>query len=204
MLERVRESLGRLVAQLFFIAAGVYLGNQADQWKEARDRRQAARAALENFRTELRLNRADVARKQPEHYRLGQAFLALRRDRRPAPRTVNQLFARVGWRGAYPLSFRQVAWDLALANQSLTYVDPTLAFAIVEPYTEQRELLEFQRTTMQNALSPTGLSPGALTGFAMPLTAFTTDGSKYMEPDLLRRYDRLLPRLDSAIARLPK
>jgi hypothetical protein len=45
-------------------------------------------------------------------------------------------------RGIQPASFERTAWTLALVTQSLTYVDPSLAFALSRIYTTQQSYAE--------------------------------------------------------------
>jgi len=201
---RLLERTGTLFAQLFFIAAGVYLGNQADAWKEQRNHREAARATLANFRAELAKNRDAVAREASYHADLARSFLAITRDPAGPPRSLNALFERVGWHGSGPIGFRHTAWDLALANQSLGYLDQRLAFAVADVYLQQQKFDEYQANTQRAALIPASLRPDALGGLSVVLWVFYTDASGSIEPALTRQYGALLPKLDTAIARLSK
>src|SRR5207248_1245879 len=47
--------------------------------------------------------------------------------------------------GIQPASFEGTAWDLALITQSLTFVDPSLAFALSRIYTTQQAYAELSR-----------------------------------------------------------
>lgn len=201
---RLLERAGGLVAQLIFIAAGVYLGNRADAWKEERSHREAARATLENFRTELRANREALEGQTAYHARLARGFATMMEGPAGPPRTLDDLFARVNWHGSGSIGFRHTAWDLALANQSLGYIEPRLAFAIADVYMVQRGFDDYQLTTQRAALNPASLRPDALGGLSMTLGAFYNDAVHGMEPQLARMYAAVIPRIDSAITKAPK
>lgn len=210
MLDKVRAyraSLGTLVAQLFFIAAGVYLGNRADNWKEERAHREAARAALVNFRTELAGNRKRVADALPYHRAMRDSLLAVWRTARrsgvpPAP-TIFDVFDRVGFNGLHYVELQDTAWELSLATQSLSYLPPALAFEIAGAYQNQRTAERFQATAVQNIASPTALGGGPVMATLVTVASSMADFAA-QDSALVRRYDVLAPRLDSASAKLPK
>ena len=200
MRARFLVSLAGLVAQLFFVAAGVYLGMRAEDWREQRGRREAARATLTNLREELRRNREEVAHVLPYHRELAESLLALQGRGTPV-RNFAELQRAVRWRGFRQLGFRHAAWDLALANQSLGWVDPSLAFPLADLYEAQASLDRYQDATLFAVVSPAGLRDDAMAATAYTLAAFFSDAAKYQEPALVRAYDQLVPRIDSALAR---
>lgn len=200
---RLLERTGTLFAQLFFIAAGVYLGNRADSWKEERSHRQAARATLENFRTELRANRDAVREALPVHTAYLDSMSVSERRGDPPPKSVREVFRRVGWHGLNPVSFQHTAWDLALATQALSYVPAPLAFRIARVYTFQQRLDEFQRGAGMALFNPASLDDAHVFPFLFTLGAYLED-SRLQEPQLIAAYDRMIPRIDSALAASPK
>lgn len=193
------KSWTALLLELAMIGVGVFLGLQVDQWKENRAHREAARTALENFRRELATNRDALAREAPYHRELSTKFRALDGPDGP-PRSLDAMFSRVGWHGAGAIAFRHTAWDLALANQSLGYLDPTIAFAVADVYLEQQKFEQYQDIVQRNILTPASLRPDAVGGVAFVLNAFYTDASLSEEPLLGRQYAAVLLRLDTAIA----
>jgi hypothetical protein len=204
VLDKVRAPLATLVAQLFFIAAGVYLGNQADDWKQEREHRQAARRTLANFRAELARNRASLAGQAPYHAALASGFSNLLRAPGGPPPSLPAVFKQVGWRGAGEVSFRHTAWDLALANQSLGYLDQGLAFGIADVYLTQQRYEAYQQTMQRAVFTPGSFRPDAVAGVSFILMAYYNDAAGSNDPDLARLYDGVLPKLDSAVARLPR
>ena len=95
-----------LVAQLFFIAAGVYLGNQADHWKEARDHRQAARATLAELpgRSGANRDRRRASTSELPSHADSMTSLAVRASR--AGTVARGLLRRIRLQGLGPCDFR--------------------------------------------------------------------------------------------------
>ena len=200
MLGRVRAPLGTLVAQLFFIAAGVFLGNQADDWKQGREHRQAARASLVNFRAELGKNQAAVRERLPYHQALRDSLATM--PGRPV-RTLAELQARIGFRGSRGVDFAHTAYDLALASGALAYVPRKLAFDVSDVYLRQQAFATLQDAYMAAVYQPSTFSDANTMPFAFSLGVYMGDVT-VQEPALLAMYAALLPRLDSAVARLPE
>lgn len=198
---RTLGTIGGLVAQLVFVAAGVYLGMRAEDWRDERGHRAAARATLHNLREELVRNRAEIAGKLPYHRALADSLLAVQARGTPV-HTFYELQRAVRWQGFRQLGFRHAAWDLALANQSLGYVDPLVTFPLADLYEAQAALSRYQDATLASVISPAGLRDGDMGPTAFTLAAFFSDAAKYHEPQLVAAYDLLLPRVDSALARL--
>ena len=60
-------------------------------------------------------------------------------------------------KGLQPVWFEHTAWDLALATQSLTYIDRRLAFAIARVYNAQQGYADLTRGVVQSMyLRPPG------------------------------------------------
>lgn len=196
---RLLATLAGLFAQLFFIAAGVYLGMQADEWRAARERREATRATLANFRAELASNREVVRDRIPYHRRLRDTLAAAFQ---PAPATLPALFRRIHWEGLRPMRPAHTAWDLALATQALSYVEPRLAFRIAELYQLQAALAEQTNGFAASAFGPAALAQPTPVPFMIALQLYLEDVAIYAEPRLLAGYDAVIPHIDSALARL--
>lgn len=197
---RLGAPLGTLVAQLFFIAAGVYLGNRADDWKQDREHRQTARATLDNFRAELRQNEARVRERLPYHRALYDSLEVVLR--RPA-RTLQELQTRIQFRGSRSVEFAHTAYDLALATQALSYLPRDLAFAVSDVYLQQQGFQKVQDAYMGAIYQTSTFSETNVGPLAISLGVYMGDVVS-QEPELLRAYARLLPRLDSAAARLSR
>ena len=104
-------------------------------------------------------------------------------------------------RGIQPASFEHTAWDLALITQSLTFVDPSLAFALSRIYTTQQNYEGLSRGILQAMylLPPMSENP---TPFFGALSIYYGD-IVYYEPRLLELYDEILPQIDRALGESP-
>ena len=196
---RLFERTGALVAQLFFIAAGVYLGNRADDWKQEKSHREAERATLQNFRAEMVANRENVRQHAAIHARYADSMMVSERRGDSAPRSVREVFRRLGWQGIAPIRFSHTAWDLALATQSLSYIPPQLAFGIARVYTEQNYVERIGADAGVALLSPAGMSDVQVYPWLTAFAGYIGD-MQYNEPTLIAAYDAMLPRIDSALA----
>lgn len=203
---RLLERTGALFAQLFFIAAGVYLGNRADAWKEERSHREAARATLENFRTEIRQNRASIGRVRPYQAALRDTLQSVLAGSNKHPMTAfTRRFRYNGesFHGIGGVQFSTTAWDLALATQALSYIEPGLAFRVADAYNQQRLFTSIQSAFLQSVFAPSTFADANEQATANALRAFLGDAT-YQEAEVARKYDRLLPGIDSALAKLVK
>jgi hypothetical protein len=116
-----RSILGWL-SELALISAGVFLALLADQWREGREHQQLATTALRNFADEIRVNQKAVADVRRYHESLGpaiEAFIAA-----DGTKTLDRFQQATHFRGVQPVVFEHTAWDLALATQALSYLDP--------------------------------------------------------------------------------
>lgn len=203
MLEKLRAQLGVLVVQLFFIAAGVYLGMQADEWRQAREHRAAARATLLDFRTELLANRERLRTVAPIYARYVDSIRVSRERGDAPPRTVREVFRRLGWQGLAPIRFQRTAWELALATQALDHVPRPVAFRVARLYDGQEQLSEFQREASAALFSPLAFDDARVVQWLMTFSAYATD-SQQMVGQIDRGMGRILVTLDSTIATLPR
>lgn len=192
-----------LLAQFFFIGSGVFLGIQADQWKEDREHRQAARATLVDFRTELLTNRERLARYRPIYQRYADTLQAAERRGDRPPRRMTEVFERLGWEGLNPVRFDRTAWELALATQSLNYVPRPLAFRVARLYDAQAMLVEFQREASAALFNPLAFDDARVMQWLLTFNAYVVD-SRQISAQIDEGMGRILTALDSTIARLPR
>jgi hypothetical protein len=186
-----RVSLLRTLGEVAFIAIGVFLGLAADQWREHQQHREAARASLQRFRTEISANRQAVLAVKDYHVAtLGRVRAYLAKDHKT--RNV----ADVPIRGLQMVFYEHTAWDLALATQSLSYLDGEVAYALSRIYSAQQSYAELSRG-MTNAMYLISLDDN-FDGFASAADAYFGD-LVIMEPKLVAMYDDVLPRIDRAL-----
>jgi len=186
-----RRPVLRVLLEVALIAAGVFLGLAGDAWREREQHRDAARASLRRFRAEIAANREAVAAVRDYHVVTLSAVRAyLAKDHKT--RNV----ADVKIEGLRWVTFEHTAWDLALATQSLSYIDGDVAYGLSRAYNVQQAYAELTRgMTQAMYLLPIGENFDA---FAEATNSFLGDLT-YMEPRLLTMYDELLPKIDRAL-----
>jgi hypothetical protein len=86
------------------------------------------------------------------------------------------------------------AWDFALATQSLAYIEPDLVASMSSAYRLQQIYLDAHRSIQQ-----TSYSIPNVTTWLNGVTTYFGDAVGYEEL-LLKQHDRILRRLDAALA----
>ena len=192
------RSILKIALEVALISVGVFLGLAGEQWREHASHGELADASLRRFRTEFQANRRAVAAVRDKHeakLKAMRAYFAAHRDTivahaadprvpldRPLPDTSTD-----------PAFFEYAAWDVALATQSLAYLDPDLAVAIAHVYRVQQQIDEGTR-----AMTATMYSFANEVTFLNGVTTYFGD-CVLLETRLLGIYDEILPRLDRAI-----
>jgi hypothetical protein len=191
------KPLLRLVLEVALIAVGVFLGLMGEQWRERAEHRELAQASLRRFRDEFRLNRKAVADVRDQH-------VGGLRDIQTWLRADAAARAKLGFpfRTTAPAFLEYTAWDLALATQSLGYIDAALAQDISRVYAIQRQLDNVTRTATDVMYMKAGGREQELPSFLVSMALYFGD-CNLIEPRLLALYDRLLPRLDRALGGRP-
>lgn len=185
------SSLLKIVLEVILIGGGVFLGLAGEQWRENAHNRELAEMSPRRFRTEIQANRKAVAAVKDYHavtLKGLRAYFAADAQARKA--------LSVHIEGLQPAFFEHTAWDLALATQSLAYIDETLAFDFSRIYNAQKmyEGLTSGITQAMYLRTPTDSEDA----FMAAVMVYYSDLSG-MEPKLLDLYDELLPRLDRAL-----
>jgi len=177
----------------------VFLALLANQWSDARQHRERANATLRYFREEIVTKQKAIETKRQYHEVLNrdiQSFL-----QSDAPKTLESFFTAVHFRGLEPIMFERSAWDLALANQSLSYLPPKLAYAISRVYTRQQAFQTLENSFLQSVLAPSTFAGKDATGLAKSMDAYLIDVN-IQEPELLKLYAQLLPQIDAVASPL--
>jgi hypothetical protein len=185
------KSLLKIGLEVLLISSGVFLGLMGEQWRENVHRRELAETSLRRFRTEIQTNRKTVADVKDYHVTTKKSVDAyLASDAKAKARRDMHLM------GVQPASFEHTAWDLALAMQSLAYLEPSLAFSLSRIYRVQQEYGELSRGLLQAMYVRTPTEN--LDGFLGALTLYYGDVT-LLEPKLLNMYDEVLPQVDRAL-----
>jgi hypothetical protein len=188
---RQGRSLGGLALEVAMVGVGVFLALMGEQWRERSEHRELARASLGRFRAEFVANRAAVVAVKDRHARdleeIKRYFGADSAARAGMPRPFH---------GTHPAFLEYTAWDLALATQALSYVDPQLASAIAHDYAIQRQLDAATRDITQTMYMKSGDADPR--PFLASIAIYFGDCT-LIEPRLVAQYDSVLLRLDRAL-----
>jgi hypothetical protein len=149
------KSLVGLLIEVVLIGVSVFLALVANQWSDAGEHRARANATLHYFREEIVTNQKAIETRRQYHEALSrdiQSFL-----QSDAPKALQSFYPMVHFHGLEPVTFERSAWDLALANQSLSYLAPKLAYAISRVYTRPQALQTLENSFLQSVLGPSTL-----------------------------------------------
>ncbi len=188
------RSVGRFLLEVVLIGTGVFLGLMGEQWREHARHRKLAEASLERFRAEILGNREALAAVTGYHATVKSelaAYFASERSKTAKPFDVHLS------KGLGPVFFERTAWDLALATQSLAYVEPAVAFAVSHAYTVQQDYGRLQLAILQSTVY--GRSPSQdFDGYWRSILAYYGDISIF-DPTLMRAYDEALTQIDRTL-----
>jgi len=173
------------------LGLGVFLGLAGEQWREYRSHREAAQASLRRFRTEIANNRKAIAAVKDYH-----VAMRARIDKYLAATGKDRESVSVNLQGIQPAFTERTAWELALATQSLTYIDEHLAFALSRAYSTQQEYDELSRGLLQ-AMYVRPPSEN-VTVFLGSVGVYYGD-IVLLEPKLIEMYDSVGAEIDRAL-----
>ncbi len=162
-----------------------------------RNTRELAQASLRRFRTEIMANRSALSAVTDYHATTRKKLVAYFASNKPKTAATFD----VPVHGLGPVFFEQTAWDLALATQSLAYIDPDLAFALSRSYTIQRGYAAQQAAIVQSTIYGRSWHQD-FEGYWRSILAYYGDLSVF-DPTLLRAYDDVLPQIDRALGESP-
>ncbi len=190
------HSIFKILLEVVLIGVGVFLGLAGEQWRENGRHREMAERTLRRFRAEIVENRNAVVAVKDYHVSLaGDLKKYFTTD--PAKRNADDVHFTKGFS---PAHLSHTAWDLALANQSLAYIESDLGFALSDLYNTQEQL-----TTKTTGLSQAMYinPPGEdLTRFFDSVAVYYGDAN-LIEPQLVKAFDAILPRIDNALGDAP-
>lgn len=186
-----RGTYGKILLEVALITLGVFLALLGNEWREGALHRQLAEDTLRRFRTEFQANRAAVDAVRETHV----ASLKKVQDYFSAD-AAGRSATGYPFLSTNPAFLEYTAWDLAIATQALTYVEPDLAQAVAHVYAVQRQLDDATRDITLVMYARAGdVDPVPLT---RSLATYFGDCT-LIEPRLMRLYDEILPRLDARL-----
>ena len=191
------RSFFNLIFEVALIAVGVFLALWANNWHEDREHRAQARAALRNFAAEMETNRQAMQRNRAYHEAFARELREFLASKEPA--SEDRLNKSVHFEGMRPVIFEHTAWDLALATQALSYLDPDLAFDISKVYTEQNAFQKLEDSFLVAAFTPASLSSDNVKGMATAMELYLIDVNQ-QEPAILQLYDKVIPEVKGTLS----
>jgi hypothetical protein len=192
-----QRSFFNLLSEVALIAVGVFLALWANNWHEDREHRAQAKAALRNFAAEMEANRQATQRNRAYHETFARELREFLASKEPA--SEDRLNKSVHFEGMRPVIFEHTAWDLALATQALSYLDPDLAFDISKVYTGQNAFQKLEDSFLAAAFTPASLSSDNVKGMATAMELYLIDVNQ-QEPAILQLYDKVIPEVNSALS----
>jgi hypothetical protein len=196
-----RRSIPGLLLELLMIVVGVFLGASAEQWRETRHHHDLATASLRNFRREIAANRANIAEFKDYHVAMRKGANEFIESK--GPHTLGDLAKLTHFAGMKTVTFEHTAWDLALATQALSDIEPALAYRLSRVYTVQQEFSTMEHDFMQNSFTPQNMANVKdASGLGLAMVLYLGDVTA-QEPTLIKAYDKLLPQIDSALGGPP-
>ena len=193
-----QRSLLNLLFEVVLIAVGVFLALWANNWREDREHRAQARAALRNFASEMEANRQAIEQNRAYHETFARELREFLASKEPA--SEDRLNKSVHFEGMRPVIFEHTAWDLALATQALSYLDPDLAFDISKVYTRQNAFQKLEDSFLAAAFTPASLSSDNVKGMATAMELYLIDVNQ-QEPTILQLYDKVIPEVKDVASR---
>jgi hypothetical protein len=191
------RSFFNLLFEVALIAVGVFLALWANNWHEDREHRAQARAALRNFAAEMETNRQAMQRNRAYHEAFARELHEFLTSKEPA--SEDRLYKSVHFEGMRPVIFEHTAWDLALATQALSYLDPDLAFDISKVYTKQNAFEKLEDSFLAAAFTPSSLSSDNVKGMATAMELYLIDVNQ-QEPAILQLYDKVIPEVKGTLS----
>jgi hypothetical protein len=183
----------KLLLEVALISVGVFLGLLGEQWRENAHQRDLAKDSLRRFRAEIIENRKAVADVVDYHATVRKELEAVL-QKGPERASRDDLH----FHGIRPATFDRSAWELAIATQSLAYVDSDLALSLANIYNMQQTLTDLTHGVIQAMYVTPPINDGNSMTFFGSVLIYYGDTVIY-EPRLLEMYDAILPKIDAAL-----
>ncbi len=194
--EHGKRKFTSLLFEVLLITAGVFLALWANNWNEDRQHRARATDALRNFLSEMEGNRQAMRDSRQYHETLEHELREFLRSKEPS--TEERFNKEVHFEGMRPIIFEHTAWDLALATQALSYIEPDVAFAISKVYTQQNAFQNLENTFLASAFTPTSMSADNPKGMVNAMLTFLVDAN-IQEPRIIQKYDEVIPKVQRVL-----
>src|SRR5438552_4835310 len=191
-----QRSSFNLLFEVVLIAVGVFLALWANNWHEDREHRAQARAALRNFVGEMEANRQATQGNRPYHETLARELDQFLHSKEPA--SEDRFNKEVRFEGVRPVIYEHTAWDLALASQALSYLQPDLAFDNAKAYTQQNAFQTLENSFLASAFTPASMSSDNPKGLATAMLIYLSDVNQ-LEPAIVSLHEKVIPEVKRAL-----
>ncbi len=191
-----QKSLLQIFLEVVLVAVGVFLALWANNWHEEREHRALAESTLHNFAEEMRTNQQALQKDRQYHETLARELREFLSSAEPP--TEARLQKTVHFTGVHPITFERTAWDLALATQALSYLQPDLAFEISKTYTQQSAFQKIEDSFLASAFTPASFAAENPKALAVAIQVYLGDVN-IQEPLILQRYEKVIPEIESAL-----
>lgn len=189
---RWKRSAIWLALEAVLIGASVFLGLLGQQWFEDRQHRQQARESLRRFHAEIVSNRTQVQGALRYHAPMQKTVAAWVAADEKGRQAIS-----INVQGVQPPFVEDTAWQLAIATQSLSYIESDLAFQLSRIYMFQGFLNQLSRTVLEAMYAnPPSSQPEE---FIRDVDLYFSDATS-IEPALLKMYDAALSEIDRVLA----
>ena len=147
--------LPRVIFESALITVSILLALGLDEWRENREAEETIRAAMSNFLSEIRQNKARVDDAAP--FNKGLHDVIYQRDQQGDIQSMSDF---IGIMDSYsPVVLQSTAWETALATGSLAKMDYGLVSALSLTYGLQSRYEQTNRGAVAGLTSPQVLSP---------------------------------------------
>lgn len=179
--------LGGHARDLVLVVLGALLALAADEWREARQRRERVRVTVAGIREEIRANSALVSRAREKHLFLRDTLEKLRvAGALPPPK----IWAEGIWS---PAQVTSTAWEVARETGALADIPPATVLALAKVYGSQENystLADELNVDLMNDVRQHGMEVVLRDRFVQ-FVPLAVDFSN-RERALLRQYERVL------------
>ena len=179
--------LGGHARDLVLVVLGALLALAADEWREARQRRERVRVTVAGIREEIRANSALVSRAREKHLFLRDTLEKLRvAEALPPPK----IWAEGIWS---PAQVTSTAWEVARETGALADIPPATVLALAKVYGSQENystLADELNVDLMNDVRQHGMEVVLRDRFVQ-FVPLAVDFSN-RERGLLRQYERVL------------
>jgi len=187
------KSVLKIAFEVIMISVGVFLGLAGEQYRERAHQRELAEQALRRFRAEIVENRQAVADLTDYHADLRKRMHA--EFDKPANKRNP---GNIEMHGIRPAPLDHAAWDLAIATQSLAYIDPPLSLSLSQLYNTQATVAALGSGLLQSMYVQPPIDDAKATTFFGAVMLYYDDMQVY-EPKLIELYDGMIKKIDAAL-----